>query len=488
MDRLKTMVAATAISVCISAGAEFADWPLDAETIPVPSAWVDYFGTHYTTEPGPWRTVRGYGGPHSKLPPVAERGKQRQVRIGPFAGELVKLSLSDFRNWKHGDAVGLDKLIPKLTQQDAAAVYVAEAGGKIGSRDERNETQWSQDTIYWLMRDVYGKFPGAAQHLFFQWGNEINGKMIGVSSDEWKKYAARIKAGESRWKFTCLPEHGEAYAENYFAPALEAVERASHELFNRPDRIPRMTGSFANIYNERFRQWMYGILDHKLDGRHASSFKGDPVWKHVDIITIHYPFAGGDRGGVGIIQEIWDRYGKTGKVKGLWITEEHGNSGKGPTTVVDRGLHFLKWAADNQLDATQTRLCWWGAGNRKPGGTANEAVNTLGSFLGDAPLRLAEQNVDQAKGYLVLADDEKGMPKKIMVAVVPDKKKPAGIGDLKIPLPVNAGESWSARAVQYSVSQKPEDTLPAIKAGADGLTITLNRAVSEPLVLMLERK
>ena len=86
-------------------------------------------------------------------------------------------------------------------------------------------------------------------------------------------------------------------------------------------------------------------------------------------------------------------YLATGKVKGIWITEDHGRAGRGPVTILDRGLRFLAWAAKNHLSAEQTRLCWWGERERDPGGAGAEVAALIGQFFASRRLYFCSQSV-----------------------------------------------------------------------------------------------
>ncbi len=509
------------------------DWELACDVQSwrkLPSTWPEYFGIHYSTRPGPWRTVRGYAGPHVGFPHAGRPlGQGQPVRIGPYSGQPVQVALEDIRNWKRSEEQSLSTWIPQLATDDRAAIYVT--SGLFDSHGR----QFPKDLAYWTMRLCYQR-PQAERHIYWQWGNEINGDHFDMLTPEER---AAIP-GTSPWRFSNLPVKQQRYVEWYLAPGIEATRRASQDVFGDPRRIKILSGSCANSYNPRFREWFYGILDRTIEGEQAPSLKGTKVWQHLDVITIHYPFAAADRsgGGSAVLQEVFDRYvraenpsqthrsqperpqeagpptgsgtgvkvlspsplrtvERTGatdvpigfgsgstRVTGLWVTEEHGDSAQGAVTVIDRGLQYLDWVASNGLNAEQTRLCWWGADRQKAGGAGTAAAELLGHFFAHRQLACQRQTLGSAPTYLI-AGSQKGRIDRLLVAIVPTAEQ--ALGKLTLALRASrADQAWSAQAVQWSAKKPAESWSLAVAPTSGKLIITLDRTLQGPLTLLLQ--
>lgn len=447
------------------------------------SSWSEYFGTFYVTyesvDRREFRSVREYGGSNYRFPDAASGYNPATAeRPGPFSKQPVRVCLDDYRCWDRPDGKGFGALLPDIVKSELDVIQMAPVSGR--------GTTFDRDLVYWFLRDVYGSQTVADKRVFFQWGNEVNGKHLGTDYAHRDDEAYAKTQGTTMWKYYNLPEDAEAYVENYFAPAIEATRQASQDVYGDPQRIPMMLGSMANIYNPDFRQWMYSILDRPILGAQAPTLKGQMVIEHVDYLTVHYPFARNN--GMQAMQEIWDRYGKPGRIKGLWITEDHGDMGEGPVTIVDRGLRYLAWAAQNQLTAEQTRLCWWGATEAKPGGKAVEAIELVSRFLADGSLRVGIVEQPGADLCIITASsDDRAAPHRVLVGVFPDPENPAGVDDLAISLPAATGRlPWTVRAVQYSAKEPSVAWTPTSTTIGTRLKVELDGLIAEPLLLLFE--
>jgi len=211
--------------------------------------------------------------------------------------------------------------------------------------------------------------------------------------------------------------------------------------------------------------------------------KGEPVWKHVDLLTVHYMT--GSPGTIATLQQYHDDYLKTGKIKGIWITEDHGHAGKGPVTILDRGLRFLDWAAMNNLSGVQTRLCWWGENAREPGGSGTLATRLLGGFLAGRPLHFFHRQ-ERAANLYILADATDAKLSRGLVAIVPERFGAFDCGKLTVALPpAAAGKTWSARAVNYSTEEPPKISTVTLSRSGDSLIVPVNQILSGAWLLML---
>jgi hypothetical protein len=274
------------------------------------------------------------------------------------------------------------------------------------------------------------------------------------------------------------------YVEEYLAPAIEVIERASNDVYGDPRKIKILLGSM-NPYNRQNIEFLRNVMQREFNGRCAPTLAGEPVWKHIDVLTVHYMF-GGERT-VQRMQGYVDDYLRTGKVDGIWMTEDHGRAGKGPVTVIDRGFRFMAWVARNKLDATQARLVWWGDGARKPGGSARDAERLLGDFLCGRTLHFLDWAGDDGHIY-VISDGVDTETSRILVALVPTKDSEFDLGDVRLELPEDIPHSqWSADATRFSASKPPvRADLPVISEKT-GLRISITESVSEPMLLLLRQ-
>jgi len=448
---------------------------------PLPSTWAEYFGVHYGRADrydGPWfRTVRGYGGPHVGLAAGddAGRGVGQPERKGPFTGRPVRLALSDIRRPRGSARDGMDGLIDELISHDLTGIYV------FTSIVRPSTEPFDKDLAYWAARLMLERRPKAADHVLLQLGNEINGLHFDPEG-----IGRRIaQTGESRWKYFNRTEKVAQYVEGYLAPAVEAIRRAARDVCGDERRATILSGSVANIYNPASVRWLRSLMDCRIEGKQARSLAGTEVWKHVDILTVHYPF--GSARGEAVMQEIHDAYLKTGKVEGVWVTEDHGASGKGPATVVTRAMRFLAYAASNGLNARQARLVWWGVGRPKPGGRGIETVNRLGRFLSGGPLRWSRHRLGDAEATVLVRLGGDGAADRILLAVVPDDGKTVAPGAIAIEAGDGAApRQWLARAVQFSAERPPTDHNVSATLENGRVTVPVDGPIDGPWVLFVE--
>ncbi|MDZ4290107.1 MAG: hypothetical protein U0984_19225, partial [Prosthecobacter sp.] len=456
-----------------------AAWTLSADPAamrPLPSQWQQYFGIHYGTAAGydgPWfQTVRSYGAPNMGLPRNAD-GTLNTAALtgtpvtGPFLGETYAVGPQDIRN-SNVNSPGLDTLVPDLLANGLTTIYPTP--NLFFSPQPVN-----QDLAYVTLRSVYGAFPDAATQVLWQWGNEINGK-------NWDPSLTDTPPNQT----SQVP----FYAEAYFARGIEALQRVSQDLYGDSQRIPVMSGSFANIYNVNYRNWMRDVLNYQITGTYAPTLVDSPIWQHVDILTVHYPFSAGKSGGA-VMQEMWDEWIVSGKIPSLWVTEDHGQQGGGPSTVLARGMRYLDWIATNGANAEQTRLGWWGTDDPDdPGGQAIEAVNLLGQVLAGTNIRQRAFTLDGAEIFLV-GNGDAGNFTRLTIAIIPPGAEeansvitPVDPGTITLTLPAGGlANVGPATAVQYSQTELSQTWTPAVSVVGQSLQITVGRAISSPVLI-----
>jgi len=456
----------------------------DKTMTPMVSPWADYFGTHYASTPDEagktWNTVRSYGGTHVG---IQNENPAAPPRKGPFTGREVHFAIEDFHGPRGGKSAA--QLIPELIQHQFTGIYI------MTSIVRPSLEPFDKDRAYWAVRQIHEKFPEAHRHVVWQMGNEVVSghfdpkgiwnRREGAATGKRQGQGQQPGQREDNFFGYDLKWKEDYYVNDYLAPAIEAAERASKDVYGDPRRIQIALGSM-NPYNRPNLEFLKNVMGRAFDGRQAPALKGEPVWKHIDLLTVHYMT--GSPGTIATLQQYHDDYLKTGKVNGIWITEDHGHAGKGPVTILDRGLRFLAWAARNNLSGAQTRLCWWGENAREPGGSGTEATRLLGGFLAGKPLYFSHRQEGAANLY-VLTDAADGKLSRGLVAIVPERYGTRDCGKLTVALPAAAAKkTWIARAVSYSLETPPQISEVALSHSAESLIVPVNARVSGAWLLM----
>ena len=238
-----------------------------------------------------------------------------------------------------------------------------------------------------------------------------------------------------------------------------------------------------NPYNDYNIKFLKEVMESTFDGKQAPSLKGEPTWKHFDLLNVHY-MTGSDET-MKTMQEYVDQYVKTGKTKGIWITEEHGGGGKGPVTVLDRSLRFMAWVARNDLTAEQTRLIWYGIESPRAGGKGSDVSTRIGTFFKDRPFFLSETHSGDVSYYL-LSDANDDKMERLMVTVAPGASASVDLGTLALALPEGAARrEWKAEATQYSSLVAPESAITKAFPEGNNLKIVIERSIAEPFTIWL---
>ena len=452
----------------------------DKTMAPMKSPWADYFGTHYASSPDgavkAWNTVRSYGGTHVGFH-VAEN-KAAPALKGPFTGKEVRIQLADFHGARGGKSA--EQLIPELVKHKITGIYMM-------TNTVRPSTEpFDKDRAYWAVRLIHEKFPKANENVVWQIGNEVVSGHFDPKG-VWKKLTQEEKKRngmkEDNFFGYDLKWKEEYYVNEYLAPAIEAIERASKDVYGDPRKIRIALGSM-NPYNKPNLVFLKNVMERKFDGKQAPTLKGEEVWKHFDVLTVHYMAS--SPGTVATLQKYNDDYLKTGKVQGIWITEDHGHAGKGPVTIVDRGLRFLAWAAKNNLSGEQTRLCWWGEGAPEPGGPGKEATALLGEFFAGRKLHFDSQAVSGGTVY-TLSDGNDASVQRILIALVPGRDGSLTFDNLRLKLPPSdKPKEWAVEAIQYSATVPGKKLTPKSENDKGDLIIRWDREVAEPALVMLK--
>ncbi len=273
-----------------------------------------------------------------------------------------------------------------------------------------NHGLYFKDVLYQTVRHFNtGEFADKPITVYWQLGNEVNAynRFHMKDSDQ----AEALNESIRKLLPNGDPANAVDYVEYYLAPAVEAIRAASKDIYGDPDRIPIVCGSVSGIRQQRNREFLDVLLNTTVRGERAPTLKGRKAWELIDVITIHY--AHGSRE---ILQPLYDQWVATGKVEGLWITEELGARGAGAYAVAQVAFRYLDFWS-RRLDRWKphsARLTVWGDTRpRHPRsfGKGREAMEIIGPFLRDYPLHQAEDettvtsNAD-VESYVLRADED----------------------------------------------------------------------------------
>ena len=431
------------------------------------SEWRSYFGIQTERSPGPWRTVRQFDGPSSALPVKPLTPGTRLD--GPFNGAPVFMDLAWFRDPSKKTSLGLDRNLPSILQGGLDGIFIAPWRTMLGKTE--------QDQIWALLKLAYSLSPDAEKHLFFQWGDDINTRRLGTAPTA-KLIEATPRHGVAYKRDANQPADAAAYAENFFAPAVEAVRKASTDVFGEPGKIPVMIGSCARAGLDENRDWFRSVLEHTIGGELAPSLKGKRVIDLVDYLTVNHPFA--DASDTKALQALWNSYGK--QVRGLWITEEFGTIARTDTQFTTRVALFLEWVAANQLDSQQARLVWDIAPSRRGADDCHALMVQLAETM-QGELRFGIEAKETGTLYRISAD-----AKRLLLIYLPAEKRPRTLPVGEITLEVGealVAKPWLARHIAGTVKAGVNDILP-IRVDGTRLIISPKATTSVAWAVLVE--
>jgi len=448
------------------------------------SPFLAYFGTHYSGSEGlgkRFSAVRGFGGTHVglKRPP---QGVDVPMRTGPFSGQPVRVRLEDFhsqsrfaRNPKAGP-----ELFRELTDTGLTAIYTLPTGPVY------IDQPYDRDFAYWFYRLAHEQYPTLNQHAVWQIGNEIvsqhwNPRRLDRSSiDPW------WNADRTRWHGYDLEWKLDFYINHWLGPAIEAIRVASRDVYGDPRAIPVATGSM-NPYNAGNIWFLEHLMDARFDGERVPTLAGDAVWQHVDYLTVHYMIKPPWHKDYQRLNQYVQDYLKTDRIKALWVTEEHGGRGAGASTVIERAMYMLRWAAENNLDGDQTKVFWYGEKTRSGRGSGEHVMTKLGTFLKDRKIDISAVDQDNAFYHVIAGRDEAGDVDRLLVVVLPQRGSEVKLGTLALNVPEFVG-SWQAQAVDYSYLIEPPVFPVQVTSHGRGLKIECNRVLLNPTAIYLTKE
>ena len=343
-----------------------------------PMRWYDFVGSHYHPDVEHKRVGALRGFPFRAWSVEAEVDpsvEEAHHATGAFSGQERAYNFQR-----------IDEALARLRNEAPNVSLILPQAG-YSNLDRYEEPTWKakiarfKDLVY-----EQAHYFATGQHadqpiLYYQAGNEVN------SLGFFNPHHTRPGQGETIWDYFNREDRAVEYAEELLAPAAEAIEKASRDVFGDPDRIKVVLGSAANSFNPDTLTWLDAVLNHEFTGKYAPSLKGQKAWKHVDVIAIHYILNGGATGYnmKKHLNSIHEDYLASGKVEGLWSTEEHGTAGAG---VIDAAItipRYFDWWLAHDWSLNRGRMFFWSDWTSRIGFPAVYIEQLYGDFLKNHP-------------------------------------------------------------------------------------------------------
>jgi len=347
-----------------------------------PLSWRGLFGVHYSLKEPYAGTVRGaplhQWGPALDVTDRQDHEGSTPVS-GPFSGQTRYLDFTG-KYQRHGSN---DAVVEEAGRKDIT--ILAFQGLKLGPQLDAETPVWQDVAYAEVLRYNSGRFARFPLR-YWQIGNEINGiGHFNIFNYDLKKV--------NRWAYFNRPEQLEAYVQRYFAPTLAAVRRASLDAYGDANRVQVVVGSVANAYRSESRQWLNNLLSASIQAPHYSELNGKLVWQVADIFSFHYLVTRAAPDWETSLDYLYQRWIASGRMKGMWATEEHGAKGRGYVTVLRVAARWLHFWCHHPWQRDRGRCIFWGPDRPKPGGKGIEAVRDLGTFFRDDPLEEVSDQV-----------------------------------------------------------------------------------------------
>ncbi len=472
-NRFAVLVALAALLLAIPAlGRDFQVSLVNHPWTPLAGEWQQYFGMHRSMLPtDPWDTIRapaGYG--WHFVPPEQRTGPERP-RVMTGSG-TIRLDLDDMTNGQFS----MPEILTKL--QDRGKTGVFNMFDRVGAYP------LDRDLAYWTYRLMYGHRDPAynKDHLFIQLGNEING--VG----QWNPWPTVFTTPNDPAKIA-------PYVEGFFVEAVKGLYQASRDTYGPNDKtsIKVLGPSVANAHTQATFEWTQQLMDYPIQGSYTnpvtgqlidtpwSGMEGQTVADQVDILSIQYPFQN-LAGGRAMLQQYHDAFIATGKVEGIWLTEELYVGG--PRHLIQRAARFMDFVADNNLTPGQARLLWFlpDAPN-DPAGMATPAIQKLAEYAGEGALSMQVQSLEGADFYLFINDSD---PHERRLMAILEPTFGYTLGGIRFYLPPAwANLDWTVQAYATDPDTAVDPFIPGLLMQGDQVRLDFQRDISTPLLISL---
>lgn len=226
--------------------------------------------------------------------------------------------------------------------------------------------------------------------LLWQVGNEINSRHYAAAITRWRTG----QVVERRNLHSTIP----IYVEYFLAPTVRALRECNDERTEGQQPVAIMLGSIANAADPLSREWLDTLLTYRLKGLIEPELRGTQVWELVDVISIHYLVTAMRGSWSEVLDSLQAKWVLTGRVAGIWATEELGaqpaDKALGAATTLRILARYLHWWTTRSIDPNRSRAFFWGT-ERGPAETrGRRALDMMVQRLGEARLR----NLTDASG------------------------------------------------------------------------------------------
>ncbi len=416
------------------------------------AAWTDNFGTHYA--PTEWaHTVRDhkYGVTLNSAPVEALSNEK--------LGTLATL-------YQSSDAVliigGLGSGRDQVLVNDYMNGIVADGGAKW-----RNAV-YERATTFTAMQ--------GSRSTYVQVGNEISSSIMSQMLHNWAKDGKKAAPNDE----SMIP----LYVEYYLAPTAMALNAASADT-GRPVNV--VLGSAINYANRKAAIWLSALLNYKVVGTYAPELAGKYVYELVDVASIHYLMGTDTTYWRTALDEFKANWIGKGRIKAVWSTEEGGIrsavSGFGAISALRGFARYTSWWQDNGIGKVDRRCIFWGAQTGPAGTRAEDALQQVLAFTGEADLSEFKGGVTLAGSYDNYLFDVLGKDRRLAV-ILPVAS--GSLGSFNV-----AANGWSgplyATAHVFTSAGKQSYTLSSVlKNGQYTLTFPSALAVTNRHAIMVE--
>ena len=368
---------------------------------------------------------------------TASRPDGATKRLGAFSGEdrYYDFGSTTTANSWLGRATGTLQ-----TSSSQGFITIVPGGGVNGGSPENwaliraNNAKYFKDFVYATVMAV-NSGPYFAQHpiMAFEIGNEVNAvgqfNVLGVKNEKDPNYSAAKQA--------------QGYVDDFLAPGIEAVRKASTDLYGDPRKLLVISAGIGGIYSPAALEFIDTFMN--LTPSPSTTTLTGPIKNNIDILGIHYsmrfPFNPNkaNNGYETTFRHLKERWVDTNVVKGIWGTEEAGDHGRGAYDALLSSFRFIHWWSTHGWEKLSLggKLIWFGENNWYnfkdvqgmlldlwSGGTARQVDITEHLALSGAGLSGAGLSGAQLEGY-ALSNTSLTDPK---IALVVSSNAPAIAG------------------------------------------------------------
>jgi hypothetical protein len=179
------------------------------------------------------------------------------------------------------------------------------------------------------------------------------------------------------------------YAPYLFEPFITVAREVSQDQFGDPDRVQVLYGSIARSSAPDAMAWLRMLTDRPLTGQYDASMAGKDPLAFVDYLAVHYVQKGSYS--TEYLNILYDTYVKTGRVRGIWSTEELGIGDafeiNGPK-VLGSIVRYMDWWSRHDWEPDKGKVFLFGDYRTAVGyPSALPMEQAMDDFLESAPLR-----------------------------------------------------------------------------------------------------